>query len=220
MMLQSRLVSVLASVFLIALSSASALAQSPQSAQVGASPEQPRRTQTSEGKQRTVRQTRSPVWMTEHNTTPIISVIDVVATNSGKRFLLDYRVPNGIVVGPAGYADMDYEAFLRVLDNNDLAAVTTGDYVTVLPEGAIRQAEMPVLKPGETAAAGDWVTRVFVLKHIRAPQLVPILRPLMPRSAHLAAQADANALLVVDRYVNTERLREVIEAMDVPEAGD
>lgn len=218
-MLQSRLVSVLATVTLVFLASACALAQSPQSAQVGVSPDEPRRTQTAQGRQRTVRQTRSPVRMTEHNTTPIISIIDVVAANSGKRFLLDYRVPNGIVVGPAGYADMGYEAFLRVLDNNDLAAVTTGDYVTVLPKDAIRQAEMPVLKAEETAAPGDWVTRVFVLQHIQATQLVPILRPLMPRSAHLAAQSDANALLVVDRYVNTERLRAIIEAMDVPEAG-
>ncbi|MEO0614703.1 MAG: secretin N-terminal domain-containing protein [Pseudomonadota bacterium] len=217
MMLQSRLVSVLATATLVSLASACALAQSPQNAPAGA-PSEPRQTQSSQGKQRVVRQTRSPVWMTEHNTTSIISIIDVVAANSGKRFLLDYRVPNGVVVGPAGYADMGYDAFLRVLDNNDLAAVATGDYVTVLPKDAIRQAETRVLKAGETAAPGDWVTRVFIIKHLPAAQLVPILRPLMPRSGHLAAQANANALLVVDRYVNTERLREVIEAMDIPQA--
>ncbi|MEO0345318.1 MAG: secretin N-terminal domain-containing protein [Pseudomonadota bacterium] len=145
-------------------------------------------------------------------------MIKTVTANSGKRFLLDYRVPNGIVVGPAGYADMDYDAFLSVLNNNDLAAVTTGDYVTIVPKKGVRQTAIPVLKDGETAAPGAWVTRVFALQHLPAPQLVPVLRPLMPTSAHLAAQGNANALIVVDRYANTERLRQVIEQLDTPAA--
>ena len=207
-MLQSRLVSVLATVFLISFTSACAAAQSATEAPSSATSET-RQTTTQEGKTRSARQRR---------TTPIASVIEVVTANSGARFLLDYRVPNGIVVGPAGYADMDFDAFLSVLNNNDLAAVTTGDYVSVVPKKEVRQSAIPVLEDGETAAAGEWVTRVFTVKHLPAPQLVPVLRPLMPTSAHLAAQPNANALIVVDQYANTERLREVIELLDTPAA--
>lgn len=216
-MLKTRNVTAIASTFALALIVTGAAAQSPsrQSPEPSVGFQETKPTTRSSRK---VRQTRPAALMTVHETTPIIGILEVVTGNSGKQFLLDYRVPEGVVVGPAGYADLDYEAFLRVLDNNDLAAVTTGDYVTIVPKHAIRQAEMPVLQPGQTAAAGEWVTRVFVLKHVPAPQLVPILRPLMPNSAHLAAQSNANALLVVDRYANTERVREVIAAMDVPSA--
>ncbi|MEM6808277.1 MAG: secretin N-terminal domain-containing protein [Pseudomonadota bacterium] len=207
-MLQSRLVTVLAIVFLVSFTSACAVAQSAPEAPSSATKES-RQTATTQGKTRSARLRR---------TTPITSVIKEVTANSGQRFLLDYRVPNGIVVGPTGFADMEYDAFLSVLDNNDLAAVTTGDYVTVLPKKGVRQAAIPVLKDGETAAPGAWVTRVFALQHLPAPQLVPVLRPLMPTSAHLAAQGNANALIVVDRYANTERLRQVIEQLDTPAA--
>lgn len=207
-MLQSRLVSVLVAVFFVTLTSACAVAQSSPDSSSGTATES-RETATTQGKSRAARATR---------TTPITSVIKTVTANSGKRFLLDYRVPNGIVVGPAGYADMDYDGFLSVLNNNDLAAVTTGDYVTIVPKKGVRQTAIPVLKDGETAAPGAWVTRVFALRHLPAPQLVPVLRPLMPTSAHLAAQGNANALIVVDRYANTERLRQVIEQLDTPAA--
>lgn len=212
-MLKTRNVVAIAST--LALACAGAAAQSPNSQ--SSEPSMGfQETRPAPRNSRKVRQTRPAALVTVHETTPILGVLEVVTGNSGKRFLLDYRVPEGVVVGPAGYADLDYEAFLRVLDNNDLAAVTTGDYVTIVPRHAIRQAEMPVLQPGQTAAAGEWVTRVFVLQHVPAPQLVPILRPLMPNSAHLAAQPNSNALLVVDRYANTERVREVIAAIDVP----
>ena len=46
--------------------------------------------------------------------------------------------------------------------------------------------------------------------------LVPILRPLLPQSAHLAAHADSNRLIVMDRYENIQRITEIIRALDVP----
>ncbi|MEM8685512.1 MAG: hypothetical protein AAGF72_19015 [Pseudomonadota bacterium] len=113
-MLQSRLVSVLVTVLLTSFTSACAVAQSATEAPSSAATET-RQTSTTEGKTRSARPRR---------TTPIASVIKAVTATSGQRFLLDYRVPNGIVVGPAGYADMSYDAFLSVLNNNDLAAVT------------------------------------------------------------------------------------------------
>ena len=41
-------------------------------------------------------------------------------------------------------------------------------------------------------AADEWVTRVLTTSNIERAQLVPILRPLLPQSAHLAAHADIN----------------------------
>jgi general secretion pathway protein D len=47
-----------------------------------------------------------------------------------------------------------------------------------------------------------------------APQVVPILRPLLPQYAHLAALPEQNVLVIVDRYANVKRLTEIVLALD------
>jgi general secretion pathway protein D len=52
------------------------------------------------------------------------------------------------------------------------------------------------------------------VKSISAPQLVPILRALLPVSAHLAAYTCTNEIIVVDSYANVRRIENVIATMD------
>lgn len=172
-------------------------------------------TRTDQGSKRARTKAQEPHEV-EQATTPIADVVDVVSQSTGKRFLLHRRVPARIVTGPGDHSDMDFGTFLTVLANNGLAAVETGEHVTVMPTAVIRQVQMPVVPIGATAPADAWVTRVFLIEHLPAAQLVPVLRPLMPASGHLAAQTNSNALIVVDRFANTERLRQVIAALDTP----
>jgi len=50
---------------------------------------------------------------------------------------------------------------------------------------------------------------------VPAAQLVPILRPLLPQYAHLAALPYENTLLIVDRYANVKRIEAIVKALDV-----
>ncbi|HUQ52763.1 MAG TPA: type II secretion system secretin GspD, partial [Gammaproteobacteria bacterium] len=59
-----------------------------------------------------------------------------------------------------------------------------------------------------------YVTQAIILDNIGAAQLVPILRPLLPQSAHLAAHQPSNALIVADRPQNMRRMLELIKRMD------
>lgn len=52
------------------------------------------------------------------------------------------------------------------------------------------------------------------IKIINAAQLVPILRPMIPQSGHLAAYPDRNALVIVDRSANVRRLVEVVKILE------
>ena len=54
------------------------------------------------------------------------------------------------------------------------------------------------------------------LRNISAVQLVPILRPLIPRGGHFAALPDQNALILVDSCANGRRILELITALDKP----
>lgn len=204
--------------FALAMTSGCANAQSSTADDRGPGSKSRQVTRTEQGPKR-VREKAQSRRGVEQETTLIVDVIDIVSRSTGKRFLLDYRVPARIVTGPGGHSDMDFGTFLTVLANNGLAAVETGAHVTVMPTAMVRQVQTPVVPVGATAPADAWVTRVFLVEHVPAPQLVPVLRPLLPTSAHLAAQANSNALIVVDRFANTERLRAVIAALDVPTEG-
>ena len=161
---------------------------------------------------------RAAGWGTELDTVATTDVLAAMSKSTGRHFTLHRRAPARLVIAPLTVADIDATLFYTVLDNNQLAAVESGDSVRIVPSAMVRQEAVPVVADDAPAAPSAWVTRVFAVEHVAATQLVPILRPLMPSSAHLAAQSDGNTLVVVDRYANTERLRAVIAALDRPSA--
>ena len=63
-------------------------------------------------------------------------------------------------------------------------------------------------------AGDDYVTQAIILDNIGAAQLVPILRPLLPQSAHLASHPSSNALIIADRPQNMRRMLELVRRMD------
>jgi general secretion pathway protein D len=64
--------------------------------------------------------------------------------------------------------------------------------------------------------ADEWRTRVVQVTNVEAAQFVPILRPLLPVSAHLAAFPGSNQLVIMDRYANLKRITEIVRALDKP----
>jgi type II secretory pathway component GspD/PulD (secretin) len=47
-----------------------------------------------------------------------------------------------------------------------------------------------------------------------AASLVPILRPLLPQQAHLAAVTCSNALLMADTFANIRHIESIVAALD------
>jgi general secretion pathway protein D len=62
----------------------------------------------------------------------------------------------------------------------------------------------------------EYVMRVITVPN--SAQLVPVLRPLMPQSAHLASTMPADSgedgkLILVDYYINVRKMTELINAL-------
>jgi general secretion pathway protein D len=80
-------------------------------------------------------------------------------------------------------------------------------------------ANRPGLRKRRTGEA-EWVTRVITVRKISAAQLVPVLRPLMPQTAHMAASVAGpdgeklTKLIVVDRYANVRRISQIVDELD------
>lgn len=149
--------------------------------------------------------------------TEIREVASSIGQITGRNFILDPRVKGRVTVVSAQPIELDavYEAFLSVLQVHNFAAVPAGDnMLKIIPAVDARQVAGRDLPAGLEGPADDIVTQVIEVQNVEAAQLVPILRPLVPQTGHLAAYPNGNMLIVSDRAANVERLLRIIRRMD------
>ena len=123
----------------------------------------------------------------------------------GRPVIIDPRVRAQVTVlsnAPMS-PDAFYRLFLSALEVHGFVALDSGNAIQIVPDANAR-----------FGAGDDYVTQAIVLDNIGAAQLVPILRPLLPQSAHLAAHQPSNALIVADRPQNMRRMLDLIRRMD------
>ena len=147
----------------------------------------------------------------------LLPLLQRVERASGKHFLVDRRLGSKIYLGTVDPNDVTYPGLLAILRINGFAAFESEGYVNIVPDANIRFSETRIAQTDDASIPADeFVTRILTTTNIGAPQLVPILRPLMPQSAHLAAHGDTNQLILMDRYANIQRITAIVRALDVP----
>ncbi|MDQ8037119.1 MAG: type II secretion system secretin GspD, partial [Pedobacter sp.] len=154
-------------------------------------------------------------WKVNLKDADITALVSEVAEVTGKNFVVDPRVKGTITVissKPLSANEL-YELFLGVLSVNGFAAVPAGSAVKIVPDVNAKQMAVPV--DVNFSQKGDaLVTRVITLDNANAVDLVPVLRPMMPQFAHLAAIPSANALVVSDHANNIEVIATIIAQLD------
>lgn len=139
-----------------------------------------------------------------------------VAESTGKEFLIDPRVRARVYSVPK-IDNPTYPILLSVLRLNGYIAVEIGGKVNILPDATARSMPTRLVQRDDSSVPDDEViTRVITVPGNNAAQLVPILRPLLPQSAHLAALVEGdenNKLIVVDTYANVRRLTELVRTL-------
>jgi general secretion pathway protein D len=150
--------------------------------------------------------------------TPLVQLIEAVSKKTGKSFVLDPRVAGNAVLVGIDPAKVTYPELLTILQINGFAAIESGGLVRVVPESISRSMPSPLIDGNDKHPDAEIVTRVFRVKSVPATQLVPILRSLLPQSAHLAAYPCTNELVIVDTYANVRRIEGIVGAMDKGDA--
>ena len=152
-------------------------------------------------------------------TVPLQPLLDRVARASKKQFLVDGRVSPEIYLAGARQEDVTYPVLLSILRANGLGAVELEGRVNVIPEYNVRFYGTPIVQnDDDRIAADEWITRIIVTTNVDAAQLVPVLRPLLPQAAHLAAMPPSR-LIVMDRYANVRRITAIVKSLDQPGVG-
>jgi general secretion pathway protein D len=67
---------------------------------------------------------------------------------------------------------------------------------------------------GTSDINAEYVTQVIRLDNVSAAKLIPVLRPLVPQQAHMAAYAPSNAIIISDIRANIDRMEKIIASMD------
>ena len=143
----------------------------------------------------------------------IRSLITTVADITGRNIVIDPAVSGQITVVSSEElaADSVYEVFLSILAVHGYSAVEDGSVTRIVPDATARFGSG--LGNG-AARSQDQVIRLIPLEHVRAAEVLPMLRSLVPQSAYLAAHESSNSLLVSDRAAGVRRLQAVIERLD------
>jgi general secretion pathway protein D len=146
--------------------------------------------------------------------TPLIQLLDTVAKKSNKTFVVDPRVQGNVIVIGLDPEKITYSQLLAALQVHGFAAVEVGGITRIVPDEQARAMATPILSGNDKHDPSEIVTHVFKVKSLSAGQLVPVLRALLPRNAHLAANTCTNELVMVDSYANVKRIEAVVASMD------
>lgn len=146
----------------------------------------------------------------------IRSLITTVADITGRNIVIDPAVAGQITVVSSQALDAEavYDVFKSILAVHGYSAVEDGRVTRIVPDQAAR------FSAGSDGAGADFVTRLIALNHVRAADVVPLLRPLLPQAAFLTAHEPSNTLLVSDRAAGVRRLQAIIERLDQATRAD
>src|SRR5436190_2447607 len=143
-------------------------------------------------------------------------VIEAVAAATGKTIIPDPRVRAQVTMlsQTPMTPDAFYEAFLALLSVHQFVAVESGGIIKIVPDANARQMPNIDLPSHVKSGSDELITQVIAVHNVNAAQLVPVLRPLMPQAAHMAAYPTGNILILSDRASNVSRMMRIIERID------
>ena len=140
-------------------------------------------------------------------------LIATVSEITGKNFIVDPVVEgrvNVVSTQPMTAAQV-YDVFESVLRVHGYAAVPAGSMVKIVPE---IKAKQDGDLSGGTPGPDSLVTRIIVLQHVAAAELLPILNQLVPQTGQVTTHAGSNSLVITDRAGNIARIESIIRRID------
>lgn len=148
--------------------------------------------------------------------TDIQELIKFVAQATDTTIVVDPAVKGKVKVVSSKPVSRDelWELFLSILEVHGYTAVKSGGIVRVIQAKDARSSPVGVSDGDPGRTTDEYVTQVIRLENISAAKLIPVLRPLVPQQAHMAAYSPSNAIIISDVSSNIDRIRGIIERMD------
>ncbi len=144
----------------------------------------------------------------------LAAIIERVDVPGNREVVIGEGVPGAIAMGEWGGDAIDYGSFLSILWNNRLTAIEGDELISVIPASEVRSHALLAVDGTEDLPEDQWVSRLVVLENVDGNGLIPIFRPLVAGEGHLASPHGVNAVIIVDRFANANRVAQMLEALD------
>ena len=142
----------------------------------------------------------------------IKKVTQDIAQFSKKTIILDPRVKGRISIYSNANLNRNqvWDVYLRTIQVNGFSAISEGGFVRIVPDNeATRDNNISSI-----SSSGDYQTSVIPLENRSIEEVLPMIKPITGRQAHLSSIASINSILIVDRVSNVERIAKLIRDLD------
>ena len=140
----------------------------------------------------------------------IKKVTQDIAQFSKKTIILDPRVKGKITIYSNANLDRDqvWNVYLRTIQVNGFSTIEEDGFLRVVPENeATRDNSF-----GD--GSGNFETVIIPLNNRPIEEILPMIKPITGRQAHLSSIPSINSVLLVDRSSNVERIKNLLEDLD------
>jgi general secretion pathway protein D len=145
--------------------------------------------------------------------------VSYVSEVTGTNFILDPNVKGRVtVVSPTKVPVSEVFSFFQsVLEVHGYTTVEAGSVVKIVPSATARGKSVKTRFREESGTAEDkFETQVIYLKYLSPDDAKNMLTPLVSKNSVIVSHPRSGTLIITDFLSNIERLRRIIEAMDVP----
>ena len=142
----------------------------------------------------------------------IKKVTQDIAQFSKKTIILDPRVKGRISIYSNANLNRNqvWDVYLRTIQVNGFSSISEGGFVRIVPDNeATRDNNISPI-----SSSGDYQTSVIPLENRSIEEVMPMIKPITGRQAHLSSIASINSILIVDRVSNVERISKLISDLD------
>jgi general secretion pathway protein D len=141
----------------------------------------------------------------------IKKVTQDIAQFSKKTIILDPRVKGKVTIYSNADLNRDqvWNVYLRTLQVNGFSIISENGFVRIIPENeATRDLSIA------TDTSGDFETVVIPLMNRATEEILPMIKPITGRQAHISTIPSINSILLVDRGSNVIRIKKLISDLD------
>ena len=140
----------------------------------------------------------------------IKKVTQDIAQFSKKTIILDPRVKGKVTIYSNANLDRDqvWNVYLRTIQVNGFSTISEDGFLRVIPENEATRDKT------SNYSSRDFETAVIPLNNRSTEEILPMIKPITGRQAHLSSIPSVNSILLVDRSSNVERIKNLLTDLD------
>ncbi len=149
-------------------------------------------------------------YLLNYDNVDVRAVTQDIARFAKKTIILDPRVKGKVTIFSDSLLDQEqvWQVYLRTIQVNGFSAINEGNIVRIIPENEATR------DSNDQTQNADYVTKIFLLENRTAGELLPMLKPITGRQAHLSSITSINSIILVDRKSNVDRVEILLKELD------